>query len=569
MKKIIKKILLTFLCVFILSSLCASERNLQKIWTADCQLFKYISILYLAEGKGLPNSSGPWSGAELVDMIECLSGEYESKELSKLYQEVVDELNKENRVDLGKGIDANWKGELSPEFYIHSNSYNFNTNEDWTYGYKERKEFVSLETDFLVSDWFYGYGVLGLGYAAIENDFVLYGKNFASNIPYVAGADFSKISLNFPNRVLVAAGGDHWSFSAGRDVLKWGNGETGNLFLGGNQKYDNGLRFSAFSDLFKFSFVSIFYPHSEDVLHNGSQFDTSLHGFNMYMAHKFEFSLLDKKLNLGLSEGVIYQSPDGTLDVRIFNPLMVYHNYFIRANANSILGFDADYTFFDGFNVYGQVVLDETAFLGEPGGKDSEPWRPSKYGFLAGVKYVFPAWNGIFKLNFEGVYTDPCLYLREKYDETNQKYGVSFYGHLREYSMGGDTISFIRECIGYKYGGDAVVASLKAEYFLPKTASISSEIFYMAHGIMKYDLGDDWITGKKTNAPSKYDQTGIENPSGEIQHVLRISFSGDYHIFDNLKVYAGLDNVFIWNKNNRDLKGVADFQFHTGLSFTF
>lgn len=587
MKSFIKKL---FICLFssflIFQTLNSQTKNNQKIWSVDCPEYKNLCILFLLEGKALPNSAGPWSSAELLEYLLLLEGEYDNEEMQSLFDLTKESLLSENRIHIEDGFSANWEGIVSPEFYVHTNSKDFVSSEDWFYDCVKRDDLFSFNVEMFASHNFYAFSKLSLGYICSPEDSSLYGNNFVSNIPVVFGTGFDKVSVNFPSRALFAFGGDHWSFSAGRDVCRWGNGETGNLFLGGNALYDNGLRFSAFSKKFKYSFVTNFYPHISEVENSGIKdaehsvgMDTTvMNGFNSFIAHRFDFSLLNNRLNISLAEGIMYQSRTGTIDLRVFNPFLIYHSLYMRANANSILGVDVDYTILPGLNIYGQSVLDEASFFNEANGNDDEPWRPAKMGYLAGIKYVCPAFDGFFKFNLEGVYADPCLYLREKYDNDKDAYGVSLYGYMREFN-GVYMVDNIRNCIGYKYGGDLITGDLKASYIVPGKWQASTEVFYMAHGIMYNDLAADWTKGKPVSAPSTSDMTTKEegneepfevtNESGEVQHTLRFSLSGSYNFRKNLSVNAGIDNFFVWNKENKQKDMTYDFQFHTGLVFTF
>ncbi len=586
MKNVSRKILcFLFALFFILQSVNAQTKNLQKIWDVNCPEYKNICILFLLEGKALPNSAGPWSTAELLNMMSLLEGEYENEEIQSLFDITEESLSGEHRIQIEDGFAADFDCVLAPEFYVHSNSENFTTSDDWNYDCLKRTDLFDFNAEVFASSNFYGFTKASIGYICFPDDGSLYGNNFVSNIPVVFGTGFDKVSVNFPSRALFAFGGDHWSLSAGRDVYRWGNGETGNLFLGGNSPYDNGLRFSAFSNKFKYSFVTNFYPHASEVLaaENNTEHKNQLgmdfsvmNGFNAFIAHRLDFSILQNRLNFSINEGIMYQTSTGTIDLRVFNPFLIYHSLFIRANANSILGLDIDYTVLPGLNVYGQMVLDEASFINEGNGDDDEPWHPSKMGYLAGVKYTLPAFDGIFKFNLEGVYADPCLYLREKYDSGNDRYGVSFYGAFREFG-GGYNVRYIRRCLGYKYGGDLITGDLKASYMVPKKWHADAEIFYMAHGIMNNDLANDWVVGKGISAPSTTENptdsdgnpVAATNEPGEVEHTLSFSLSGSYSFLENLSVNAGFDNIFVWNKNNESNGMTYDFQFHTGLKFTF
>ncbi|HOM93239.1 MAG TPA: hypothetical protein PKX66_08740 [Rectinema sp.] len=76
--------------------------------------------------------------------------------------------------------------------------------------------------------------------------------------------------------------------------------------------------------------------------------------------------MLKNKLGFALTEGIMYQSADNTLDLRILNPAAIYHDYYIRGNSNSILSRELNYSPISYVNLYGQMVVDEFVLPGEP-----------------------------------------------------------------------------------------------------------------------------------------------------------------------------------------------------------
>lgn len=569
-----KRIFFIFLFVFSVFSFLFCEDFLsQKIHDVDSPVFKNLQLLYVKEKRALPNATGPWSDAELLKMYCSLSGEYENSELQKVYAETGKLLQNTGRIKLEEDVYVNYDLFLHPEFYFHSNPDIFNTSNYWYYDYLKRKNLIDVTTELLLKDWLYLGVDTGLGYATETKNPLLYGNYAQSSIYFILKTGLDVFNVNIPEKALISFGGKNWNFSAGRSVLKWGSGETGNLFLGGNTRFHNAARFTVFSDIFKFTFVSIFYPFSGEA-ETTDQNTIQMNGFNVFLAHRYDTRFFKDRLSLGLSEAIMYQSSTGTFDLRVFNPVTIYHNYFIRGNSNSILGIDLDYTLMSGLNLYSQIVIDEQNVPGEPGAQNEGGWRPSKRGFLGGIKYYLPLEDSLWKFNLEGVYTDPLLYLREKYNPATGQYGVSFYGKFREFTNSYG-IQFLKECVGYRYGGDAVVADLRSSYEKTGLWGIDGEIFYMAHGIMKNDIYEDWIYGEKTEAPSTEDIAYGKNPenaqnaSGEVEHILRLSIYGNYQLLSYMKLYAGLDNFYVWNKENKKAPVALDFQMHLGAEFKF
>lgn len=581
-----KKILKIFLSVVVFFSLnnfffseefknieTKTEKNSLKIWSVDDEIYKNLCALYIREGFAIPSDAGPWSSDELEKMLDNFSGSFNDDISFQLYEKIYSELHKETRFKTKDNLFFNVYGIFTPELYLHTNPDNFNKESDWNYDYEKRKELLSFENELWISNALYIYTDFGISYGAsvfnqydYDEDDILYSPFFNINIPYLSGTNFSVLNLNFPRRAFISTGGNNWSLSFGRDVIRWGSGESGNLLLGGNSLYDTNIRFSVYYDKFKYSCITNFYPHNS-MLENSDQ-NATVSGIRFFMAHRLDFRFFRDKMSFSIAEGMMYQNKDSFADLTILNPQVILHNLFIRGNANSIMCIDFDYTIIKGLTVYSQLLVDEYSFWGEPDSSSSSGWRPTKLDGLFGVKYFPPIKKGVLKLSLEGVYADPYLYLREKYNSDEGKYGVSFYGNLKEYSSN-KGLYYVRNCIGYKYGGDCITANLRADYDSLGKWNAVIEFFYMAHGIIYQDLDDDWIYGKKTYAPSTTDLTGSSNADGYVEHTFRLSLEYSYDFFDWMNVYSGIDNFLIINKNNVKKSPVYDLQFYAGVSLRF
>lgn len=569
MRKILASL---FLSIFVLTIYANTNpiTNFQKLWAVNSEVYKNMNLLYLSYGLSLPSSSGPWNTEELIMMLDKIDINLCNELQQTIYNKIHDELFKSAKNNPAKSLGFSVGARINLESYIHTNPTDFYEEEDWNIGFTERKPFIVVPFEGWVANYFYGYGEASVGNSSgiLSNTEIdsQYCNIFTTNIPGVFSNGVDDIDVNFPRRSLLSFGGNNWNISLGRDVIRWGHGETGNLFLGGNQIYDNHLRVTTFYEMFKFSCISIFYPHSQ-VLSNTSQ-NLNYNGLKMLLAHKYEGRFFNNRLSLSLQESMIYQSADNTLDIRIFNPLGIFHNYYIRGNSNSLLGIDADYAITKGLNIYGQFVMDElTVGKGDKGSNGS--YRPSKLGYLLGIKYAYPTEKGVFTFSLEGVYTDPYLYLREKYNSTSETEGVSFYGDYREFNtMYG--VTYLRKCIGYQYGGDAIVADLNFGYQSLSNWQSKLSFFYMAHGIIYNELLVDLLSATDINptTPSTEDPTG-SNESGEVEHLFRASLSGSYKVLSWFYTDAQIDNWFIVNKNNIDAPLTYDMQIYIGFHFEF
>lgn len=141
------------------------------------------------------------------------------------------------------------------------------------------------------------------------------------------------MDANFPYRSFGALGGNGWSFEMGRDNLSWGPGKTGNFLLGDHLQYHNQGRFTAYGDTMKFTFVTSFFPHPDEIfllgnIAPGNQ-SREIQGLKMFMGYRLEWRIPGNKVGIAISKSIMYQSGNGPLDLRILNPFMIYHNYYV------------------------------------------------------------------------------------------------------------------------------------------------------------------------------------------------------------------------------------------------
>jgi hypothetical protein len=586
MTKYVKKIGMFFFLWCFISILGANSfENEQKIYSSSDDIYSNIELLYIASGISLPSSSGPWSSGELRDMVELINTEKLSSSMRALYRSICDTLYNEQKIIKEDTLAFSSAIIFEPEVYAQTNSDDFDKESDWNYGYEDRSAMLTipLESWFAYSFYLRTDLSLGIDSGGIDSDDEdtsddFYSTILSSNLYPVSPADVSNLNVNFPFRSSVSFGGSHWNVALGRDTVEWGSGESGNLTFGGNMKYENYLRYSAYYDTFKFTTLSVFYPHQETV-DGGSDQNSLYTGLKFFLAHRVEFKAFDNKLSLALSEAIMYQSADNTLDLSIYNPANIFHNYYIRANANSLISLDWDYAITPGWTTYGQFLVDESHMPGEPDPNDGEEGAyPDAWGILAGVKNAKAFKQGILKNVFEVVLASPYLYLREAYededDDEDGKYGVSFYGDYRDFSS--DGIEYNSYCTGYAYGGDCLTCTLKSTYIVPEKWSAGAELFYMIHGIIDSDDAYHVLTGGESIAyflatyyPTYDDEWTGDYTTGELEYTVRSSILGSRQVKKNLKVYGSLDFYLIKNKDNEAADWVSDAQLVLGAKYLF
>jgi hypothetical protein len=325
----------------------------------------------------------------------------------------------------------------------------------------------------------------------------------------------------------------------------------------------------------------------EDSWDNAHRQKVPTKGIRFYLAHRMEGRFFNNKLSASLTEAIMYQSDDGTVNPRIFNPVDVFHNYYIRGNANSTLAIELDYTPINHLNIYGQFLLDEFALPGEPTGKTSSWAFPNASGIMVGAKTSFEMNKGVFHASLETVKTDPFLYLRYNDNadwQEDGQYGIDYVVGFGEYSCFNDHLYYDENFLGYKYGGDAFVLNLNAGWNNYKNLSIEGNLFFMLHGT--HDLWTCWTAignGEDPNYP-KYDNyefltsthPSYNNKNNEdaktrnaISQTVICGFNVTYKLKPTIKFFAQPDFIFINNYGNHAGVKKTDFQIALGANINF
>ncbi len=571
------------ICIVLISSTLLWAGNLQKVHPLDSPLYRNLATLYILQGKALPSTSLPYNEDEarrLLDRIE--KTQLASKAERTLYEAIEQELqpNRKSTEKFGYAINL----DLTTEVYAHTNTSDFTAEQDWTYGYGERKSLGNLSFETWPVDSFYSYFELSLmnnfgvvsqpGYDPANPNTqpnTLYGKSpLTTNIIMVAPNRIENIDLNFPYRAFVSLGSEHWNIQVGRDKLSWGAGKSGNLMVSNNMPYQQFGRFTTGFDRFKYTLLSSFYTHPRifeysptDNAGANSQ-DLLADGIKMFLAHRVEFRFLQDKLGLAVSESMMYQSATGSIDLRFLNPVGFYHNQYIRGNSNSMLVFEADYTPVKALNLYAQLAIDEIAF-----GEDVPPAansKPNAIGYLAGLQGALGIGEGVFTYSLEGAYTDPFMYMREQYNPTTKQFGVGYDVIVRVLSHSMENLRYWQ---GYPYGGDAIVAHLKAGYERPGKARVEATTLFMVHGIL--DINSIWTlysgSGSIVTTPT------TENPfdsteTGSISYTLLPTVLAEYSVNKHLSGMVHVALPMIWNKGNVASDLTYDVQLSLGVTYS-
>ena len=602
-KKISVIILILALCLPLFAA--GGERsNYQKIYGVNDPVYTYITDLYVLEGLARPSTTGPWSGAELNAMLSVFDGASLTGASKTLYDAASEILSSDAASPVFKAA-----LEVDEELYINTNSTSeyFLGRDNWVRGWANEKPFLNFITEEHIADNFYGYFDLSIGVAKDWKSGASTERKFGdsllwSNTPFLLANDMKQLDFNMPLRAFVAAGGEHWSLQIGRDRLSWGNGTTSNFIIGDHLKYHNMARFTAYDSSFKYTFLISAFPHpqmyyiqnldgSMTLALNGanqvgggqSQY---MNGIAAFIGHRLEWKIIPS-LSFTLTEGVMYMSKDNKIDLIAFAPAFLYHNNYTRSNTNSILSLEADWTFAKGWNLYGQMVIDEFVLPGEQNPKKASAghWaEPNGLGYLAGLTYKTGLGSGILNVNAEGALTAPYLYLRDgdaqagevTREQTKGRYGINYVVAIREMSDCGGTQNYNHDFLGYKYGGDALVGNLNVTYDVPGKWSAGANLFLMKHGTHdKYTVWtrvDNDTYMNKTTPTTDHQTPNYNDPQANLRDAASTTvvagLFGSYNLPWGFTAGGQLDFISIKNPGNRSANAaVSDFQITLLLSY--
>ena len=612
MKRFHKVLSVLIVIAFMCSPLMAVS---QKSYGADDLVIDLMRYLYVAEGKALPSTSGPWTHDELVFMLDRFDRNALGEESGYLYDAIERYLNSfaptlaEENLEFDIELYSRIRG------FVHSNPKDFYHVDQWGVpGYRIPAPVLSAELSIGLYDKFFLFMDPSIGLVRNVNKEKMQSAYVFSNMILLPPATTLDTSANTPMRAYTSFGDHGWNILIGREKVEWGPGHTGNFIFGDQIPYHDMIRVNAYTKNFKYTFISsfmihpqnYFVPTSSDPDVDRNSIDTNygytpnfgqaswMNGTNMYMHHRFEWRICEK-VGLAISEGILYQHPDNYLDLRVLNPMMIFHNLYMKQYANSLLNIDLDWTIVPGVNWYTSIVIDDIALPFIENNADVPgSASPNSIGILTGLNLAFPQKTGFWAGNVEFAYTDPYLYLRDlgvakaEEGERDYRYGLSFITGIREYASE-DTSRYDLAWIGYKHGGDAIVTSAEVQWSSYAGWGAGGRVFYMAHGVN--DILSRWqpvetLGGFGEMAPSTgngapedyfpvYDKDRKEFVSNgytkdSVMHTLVIGFNGYYSLQNDVIFSGALELVTIWNPGNLKANPtIFDCQLSLGMTFSF
>ena len=603
MKRIAAFAIVVLLCMT--SIIAVHDGNRQRVVEVGDDLYDAMCALYLSQGMASPSTTGPWTVGEMDMMLERIDVSALDDAERRLYDMIVAGLGKSPRFqpDDALGIDASIV--FSPYIYVHANKDDFTNPDDWAndgwWGDWNRMEsLLAIPLAISIGDHIYGYtevqagsnrsmlaDIHDIGYVDHPSSHVTYdGRNVLSNIFLLPPGEGNDFNLNFPYRAVGSVGGEHWNLLIGREKLSWGPGVTGNLMVGDQIPYHNNARFSAFTRSFKYTFSVSSFIHPLNYTFKADDGNDYLdmyydqakprEGLNLFIAHRLEWRI-GQKANMALTEAIMYQTDGGGMDFSVLSPTALFHNYYIRGNANSMLSFELDMLIFRHFDFYFSFLIDE---INGPGEYDSgDEFPPSAFAFQMGLKTSWPMETGYLYGSLEGVYTDPYLYLRDDgrgNPRSSEDYGINFIVAVPEYVNGTGNqrvANYSLEFLGYRYGNDSIVANLNLGWKDYRGWSLEGNFMYLVQGVMdrysRWQMVDHDVAGPTSSSDvGSYLYQDVRRKNA-VSHTLLFTISSTVEITDWLSVDGKIDYVTIFNHLNMKGETASDFQLSLGIIMSY
>ncbi len=545
MRKLLLAAIILFSCILCFAS--------DQVFPLSHPVYKEMESLFLLCGNAGLSPSRPWSGKEVGRMLSYLEEEGLDGTCQALYERISSYLRDEETY-LSAGV------ELSAEMYVHTNSDDFVLDEDWAYGFNERKPFLKgwlsagIGPFHTYSELSYGYGRVtnkdtfsslseifgedfpGVGAIVPEDDgdiripvsSAVYSPLFLFNLP-----PLDMLEIDIPRRSAIYFSFENIDFGYLRDRMQWGSSRIGNFIFDSHVEKMDRIFLKAQAERFSFDYV-IYFPETNYSNKNQEDYKGSM---RLMFAHMFTFRPLDC-LSISASENVMYSFT--TPEPGYFNPATIFHNLNNSATLNALAHLELVYVPLNGLRIYAQGVLDQAT---APTESDSQA---AAFGLSGGAEYSFSFGKDIFRIGLEGAYTSPYLYRREKVDFIIfNRYSINRpYGKFPLFTY-----------IGFPYGGDAIAVLLNASWLRIGSISLDFELLYMIHG--KVSLFSPHSSQGNGHSPDIKDMT----PTGDASHNVITQIDLRYPFSVSILDFETFINIaFLY------MDGDPDFQLSCGVS---
>ncbi|MDQ1329045.1 MAG: hypothetical protein QG641_2334 [Candidatus Poribacteria bacterium] len=314
-------------------------------------------------------------------------------------------------------------------------------------------------------------------------------------------ADFQKAYLRFHHKNL--------SGLLGRQTIFWGPGYDGSLIISDNSPSFDMIMVQG--DFWHLKFTS--FSATLDKMW-GEHYDPQYRFLaNRYLSgHRIDW-LVNNKVELGLSETVLYAGEAQYMELQYINPLLPYYanQYNSNLDNNSLVSFDVAFKPVRGYKTYFQFIVDDFAYAGND---------PNALGYIAGLYISDPF--GISKTDLRTEYTRIDSWTYTHLESENQ---YTHYGWVIGDHLGPDADQMLIELCRMLN----IDARIKLVYAFKREGSRTIADRYR---------GEDY---KK-----------IKFPSGKVERQHRLGFSFLWETLDGLQIDLSLQRSFNSDKSSEN-----------------
>jgi len=457
--------------------------NRQKIRPLGDPIWEDLDAVLLDAGRVELSPTPPYSDARILAELDAIDPARLSAPAQDAYSRIRNELS--DGLPLRSGPMAAKIGlDATPALEWRSSK-----SAPWIVGYADRPPLLSVPFELSFADSVYGYSALAL---TADPDLVAAEplSGFGFNAAELAAAPIG-VDTTFPFRAFGSVGGSWWNFQIGRDRLSFGSAGPWNLTISPAAEFYDFARLTLFAPGFAYSGLVI-------------QLDPER---NLYL-HRFDFRF-GGGFSLGLTEAsLVGYAP---LELRFFNPLMVFHGYEAwsdytasgissKEGSSNEIGMEINWSPLPWFAFSAQYAMNQI----------SDPLKalfwptavseiPNGEAYLASLSLRAPLWEAFFVAKLTGAYTTPLAYLSpgSTYQASEIPDGIEspiswIYDRPSKSNYGPESSL---AWIGFSEGPDTILADFSAGLDAGAAWSVLADFEWMAHGQEdSFTTNNDWDT---------------------------------------------------------------------------
>ena len=593
-------LLLSILVLFLFSLTAGGE----KYYAVSSSEWQRVNAICHTAGVAGPSSNGPVTADQLL--LALARAEKVLGSDNTLLSSMKAELTETESIYSDRLGSVNLTGTLSPEIYAQSGmpfgsdykeNITWDLDGDWFIkNTRERRPLVSVTLENNILDFIYSRFSIGvISSVSKYGDSEPYWNNH-----FQTQLSGGHIYQNFPSDAGISIGTEGVSLIAARSRVSLGEGYTGNTAIGDNYDYQEFVKAGFYTEhtsvfLTLTSFDSS-HKDPKEVDEKGNTrtlkpWDVLSSRFTGYreLRHSVDYEVtLTPSMRFSLAFITLLDTTSA-FDIRYLNPFMIFHNYYnyheeTILEANNMITLDFSWSPAPKWNLYLQLTMDQSQVKGEAEGYLGFGYtEPNAYGGLFNVSYSDIVKDGILNVYAETVYNMPGMYLNSKfYDEHGN---ITQFKGERDKTTG-EFISSYPRCFsqdyllgykrtesdyddmsysGYIYGGDLAVFALGGSYTVPGSFTVSSSLFYMAHGQKGRGEKEENYTFDGINTIDDVWRLAL---TGTVEHTLVIKAEGEWIIWKYLSLSLGAAYSYRWNYRNEEGKTFSNLQAYVGFTLS-